>query len=135
MIADSLLIRLEKVRPNGANKWQACCPAHDDKTPSLAIKDVGDRVLLHCFGGCSVEDICAAIGIGVHDLFIDGKAPREILLGVVRRDVVDTLLTETLICEIATADRVAGKAIQPSDIAREQLAQQFIRAAQGVAHG
>lgn len=36
---------------NGA--WTARCPAHDDRTPSLQIRDSGLKVLVHCFGGCS----------------------------------------------------------------------------------
>lgn len=61
-----LLSRLEKVRTTGKQKWKACCPAHDDKSPSLSI-GVGDKgqVLLHCFAGCTVDAILAAIDSGV----------------------------------------------------------------------
>jgi hypothetical protein len=51
--------------------WQVHCPAHDDHDPSLTITAVGDKVLLHCFAGCAVVAICAAIGITLHDLFAD----------------------------------------------------------------
>jgi putative DNA primase/helicase len=33
--------------------WMARCPAHDDSTPSLSISQADDRVLVHCFSGCS----------------------------------------------------------------------------------
>lgn len=38
--------------------WLAKCPAHDDQTPSLSIKD-GDhgRVLLFCFAGCETRQV------------------------------------------------------------------------------
>jgi putative DNA primase/helicase len=37
-----------------ARGWMACCPAHDDRTPSLSIADGAEgRVLLTCFAGCS----------------------------------------------------------------------------------
>jgi hypothetical protein len=39
------------------------CPAHDDKTASLAIKQDGDRVLVHCFAGCLWSDCVEALGI------------------------------------------------------------------------
>ncbi len=57
--------------------YQAHCPgpAHKrgDKRPSLSVGVGGDgRVLLYCHGGCSVEDICTAIGITTADLFDRG---------------------------------------------------------------
>ena len=44
--------------------WLACCPAHDDASPSLSIGE-GDagQLLLHCFSGCAYEAIAAALGI------------------------------------------------------------------------
>ena len=44
--------------------WLACCPAHDDASPSLSIGE-GDagQLLLHCFAGCRFEEIEAALGI------------------------------------------------------------------------
>ncbi len=56
----------------------AKCPAHDDHNPSLSIKQGNDgRTLLHCFAGCRVEDICAAIGITTADLFDGDSQPME----------------------------------------------------------
>ena len=52
---------LDKFRPNGANKYRACCPAHDDKCPSLSLTDVGDKVLFHCFAGCSQTEVIDAL--------------------------------------------------------------------------
>lgn len=67
----NLLARLEKVRRNGTD-WTARCPAHDDSSPSLSVSEGGDgRALVHCFAGCSVGDITAALGLTVVDLFVD----------------------------------------------------------------
>ena len=52
---------LDKFRPIGANKYRACCPAHDDKSPSLSLTDVGDKVLFHCFAGCSQTEVIDAL--------------------------------------------------------------------------
>jgi hypothetical protein len=52
--------------------WQ--CPAHDDRFPSLSVKQGDDRVLVHCHAGCSTEAICAALGLTLADLF---DAPPE----------------------------------------------------------
>ena len=64
-----VLSLLEGVRKVG-NGWVALCPAHDDHNPSLSIGVGSDgRILLHCFAGCSIEEICSAMGIEVKDLF------------------------------------------------------------------
>ena len=40
------------------------CPAHDDKNPSLSITETkGGKLLLHCFSGCSFDEIIAAAGL------------------------------------------------------------------------
>lgn len=67
---DILISRLEKVKSTGQGRWVACCPAHQDKTPSLAISEKEDgRILIHCFSGCSVDAVVSAIGIELSDLF------------------------------------------------------------------
>ena len=67
-----LLSRLDKVRPAGQDTWAACCPAHDDKSPSLTIRQAADgKLLLHCFTGCSTYDVLAAVGLAWGDLFPD----------------------------------------------------------------
>jgi len=46
------------------------CPAHDDKRPSLSVTEGTDgRVLLHCFAGCDLSAIVAAMDLEIHDLF------------------------------------------------------------------
>lgn len=40
------------------------CPAHEDKNPSLSITETKDgKLLLHCFSGCTFEEIIAAAGL------------------------------------------------------------------------
>lgn len=59
-----ILPKLKGVRRAGPGKWSAQCCAHDDRKPSLSIKDVGNgRILLNCFAGCSYESIVAALGL------------------------------------------------------------------------
>lgn len=52
-----------------------CCPAHDDRTPSLSVTLGRKAILFHCFAGCSNEDVIAALDQGVRsrELF-DGLA-------------------------------------------------------------
>jgi hypothetical protein len=66
---DYILSRLSKTRRNG-DGWLALCPAHDDHAASLSINEGDDgRVLLHCFVGCSTEDIVAKLDLQLRDLF------------------------------------------------------------------
>ncbi|WP_337157957.1 virulence-associated protein E [Pseudomonas putida] len=75
---DKVLNRLDKVKSAGANKWKACCPAHNDKNPSLAISETSDgTVLLKCWAGCTAQDIVSAIGLELRDLFPGDKQPRR----------------------------------------------------------
>jgi hypothetical protein len=39
----------------------ARCPAHDDRDPSLSIRDENGKVLVHCYAGCSQADVIAAL--------------------------------------------------------------------------
>jgi hypothetical protein len=67
---DRLLARLQKVKRSGQQSWAACCPAHDDSHPSLCLRQLADgRILLHCFAGCAVSDVVAAVGMDIADLF------------------------------------------------------------------
>lgn len=54
------LARSLKARRIG-NRWMARCPAHDDRTPSLSIKEHNGRIWLHCFAGCAYADVVAAL--------------------------------------------------------------------------
>jgi len=52
-----------KAHRGPGGEWYTLCPAHDDETPSLALK-VGDRVpvVWHCMSrGCSNEEVLAAL--------------------------------------------------------------------------
>lgn len=63
------------VQPRG-NQWIAGCPCHDDQHPSLSIA-LGDngRAVLCCHAGCRIEDVTAALGLTMADLF-EHPAPR-----------------------------------------------------------
>ncbi|EGQ62084.1 hypothetical protein GGI1_10771, partial [Acidithiobacillus sp. GGI-221] len=67
---DAVLHRLDRVKRTAPDKWQALCPAHDDKRPSLSVKEADDgRVLLKCWTGCGAAEIVSALGLSLADLF------------------------------------------------------------------
>lgn len=56
--------------------WIACCPAHNDKSPSLSIAEGDDgRLLVHCHAGCEYRDIMAAVGLDARDGFAVALSP------------------------------------------------------------
>jgi hypothetical protein len=53
-------------------QFLARCPAHEDRQPSLAVRELDDgRVLLRCHAGCSTDDVLDAVGLAYRDLFPD----------------------------------------------------------------
>ena len=85
---DKILSHLTKVRQRQPGQWSARCPAHDDKGPSLSVREAPDgAVLIHCFAGCIPHDVVAALGLELSDLF----PPREQPTGAPKR--IPRLLT------------------------------------------
>ena len=65
---DNVLARLAhaRVTRHGA---MARCPAHDDRNPSLSVRETPDgRVLIHCFARCPISSALAALGLTPADL-------------------------------------------------------------------
>lgn len=91
----NLLDQLRQVKKKpGREEWTACCPAHDDKSPSLGIKDDNGKILINCLAGCGAEDIVTAVGLTLSDLFPDDKdfvpkvPPRAIKHAKIVADIV-----------------------------------------------
>lgn len=82
-LVDALTAHGSRVNPN---RRAAQCPAHDDRNASLSI---GRRttdppgLLLKCHKGCTAEDITAALGLTMADLFDEpaqrARSQREVV--------------------------------------------------------
>ena len=110
---DIFLSRLTKVTRVGSGKYKACCPAHEDKNPSMAIK-VGPngQVVFHCFAGCTPLDVVGAIGLQFSDLYVDDNhTPKQ-----------PDLTNEYMILKITQKMLEAGQEIHPLDKQRAELA-------------
>lgn len=59
--------------------WLACCPAHQDKTPSLSIDDgANEKILVKCFAGCTQQEVVAALRVvGAWPEYEQEIAPRS----------------------------------------------------------
>jgi hypothetical protein len=121
---EKVLARLDKVKPNGPGKWKACCPAHDDRDPSLSIREAGDgKVLLHCWAGCEARDITAAIGLELRDLFPGEHQPR-------RGPSKAAQQLEATVISIALSELGRGKPLSSADRERFELARRRLGVAQ-----
>lgn len=128
--ANTLLERLNDVKQTGPGKWLACCPAHDDRHASLAIKLADDdSILIHDFAGCAVEDILASIGLTFNDLFPDRTAreydptkPHSKPPRFSASELLKTALFEATILRVAIGQMLSGKPIDDADLVRVKLA-------------
>lgn len=124
--AATLLSQIDGVRETGAGRWIARCPAHEDRSPSLSIRELDDGTLLvHCFSGCGAADVVAAVGLELRDLFPERNDHRQRAVRprdrFVPRDVLRCLADEVMLLLIAAEDTAAGKPLPDAD--RDRLAQ------------
>jgi hypothetical protein len=129
---ETLLGRLQKVRGKNGS-WVACCPAHEDKSPSLSIRDSGGKILLHCFGGCDVHTILGAVGMEISELFPPDEVIRNydeqkpaIKPRLYATDLLRIIQFESLVVSVAAYDLSQGKRLSEQDRARLMQAHQRI---------
>lgn len=138
MSAQALLERLSSIRKAGPDSWTACCPAHEDRHPSLSIRLLEDgRTLVHCFAGCSTDAVMGSVGLSVSSLFPPRPThPRNRVpaAGFSAWAVLRSLPTELLIVLAAAGQLAEGEALSPNDLNRLMLAEQRVRGALGVAN-
>ncbi len=136
----AFLSRLEGVRQLAPDRWVARCSSHGDKYPSLSIRVTDDRILMHCFSGCTPEDILAAVGLTWGDLFADRwqaahqsglaaghKRQRKMLSDLTQEDYA------RLVLKIAAADIEHGIQHTIEDRATIELAKSIMQG--GRVHG
>ncbi len=131
--AENLIQRLAKVRGRNGS-WTACCPAHNDKGPSLAVRELPDgRVLLHCFAGCETESVLGAIGMDMTDLFPPDSKRREYGPGkpgvkpaFYASDLMRIIAFEALVVQIVAFDIASGKRPSEDDQKRMMVAYERI---------
>ena len=123
---DNVLAALEKVRQRAPGQWSARCPAHSDKGPSLSVRESTEgAVLLHCFAGCGVASIVAAMGLDMADLFpprtLSGREPKRTPRLLTPAQALELLDSEALLVAVAAANVAHGVVLTQAD--RERIAQ------------
>jgi hypothetical protein len=125
MTAEALLSRLDGVKRTGVDRWLAKCPAHDDKQPSLAVREIdNDRVLVKCFAGCTVEEVLASVGLALPDLFPKrpthrGKREKRPWPAA---DVLRAVGHEATVVAVAASIIARGGTLTPKDRQRAHVA-------------
>ena len=139
MSADKLLSLLRNVKRTRPGHWIAACPAHDDKSPSLAIRELEDgRLLIRCFAGCSAAEILAAVGLTLQDLFPErltassSAAERRPFYAI---DILRCLAFEALVVSIAATNLAQGVPLPEADRKRLLVAASRLQAAMEVCNG
>jgi hypothetical protein len=77
--AEAIAARLTRAKRSGAG-WIACCPAHEDSTPSLSINDGEKGPVFKCHAGCSQESVVNAIealGVAIRKPKTNGNGAHE----------------------------------------------------------
>ena len=116
MNIEDFLSRLEKVKktPSG---WLACCPAHNDHSPSMTVGIArSSGLLVHCFGGCSPYEIMGSVGLNLSDLMPETR-PDEVFKKQ-RFPVMDAfraLRFHAMVIAVAAIDAANGKKFSAED--------------------
>ena len=140
MRADNLIGKLERVRLTGSGRWSAKCPAHEDSSPSLSIRETDDqRVLFHCFAGCSVEEVLGAVGLTFDDLF-PPRPPRAEGYRSERKpwlpsDVFEVTRFEVAVASLIACDLHKGRTVSDLDYGRLRTAWSRLEHIAEVAYG
>lgn len=111
---DLVLSKLDRVKPQGRDKWLSCCPAHDDNSPSLSVSVINDRVLFKCWAGCGGVDIMRATGLDMSCFAPEGTFNKiESVFARPKRTVNDDILT------VANSDRSSGRRLTKEEKQKE----------------
>jgi len=117
---DNLLSRLKKVKKTGNDSFIACCPAHDDKSPSMTIREVENgKLLIHCFAECSIENIIGSIGLDFDDIMpdkVDDEIRRSRKIPFSPSDVLACVKADAKYLYLVFCDIDKGNALTPDNL-------------------
>ena len=127
---DLILPLLTKVRPRQPGQWSACCPAHEDRGPSLSVRQTPEgAVLIHCFAGCGPEAVVAALGLQLGDLYpprqVNGTEPKRQPRLLTAGQALELLQAEATFIAVAAGNLSIGVVLTPPE--RERLRQAAAR--------
>jgi len=130
---ERVLSSLVNVRRRQPGQYSALCPSHEDRKPSLSVRETAEgAVLVHCHAGCEVAGIVEALGLELADLFpprgrptdAPARTPRLLTAG----HALDLLHDEAQFVAICAGNIAHGVELSEADH------QQVLRAAGRIAY-
>ena len=104
------------VRETGNGQYSCRCPAHEDKSASLGIKEGdGNRILLNCFAGCDVKSILESAGLEWKDILPDNQLYQAEKHKFNPFAVLKMIRDEVLIIGLSSSQIRAGKPLNDKD--------------------
>ena len=115
-------------RPYG-DGFRTCCPAHGGDNPtSLSIRDTDDGyVLVHCFAGCSYQDI--VVELRQRGLWPEATTEQKKIAAIQNRRHEKEYAE--IVVYIAACDSKKGIELTPAD---KQLVRKALRALKGCSY-
>ena len=118
-----MLSRVSGARKGHGGQLLARCTGHEDKSPSLSIRETPEgAVLLKCWAGCSVGEVVAGMGLELSDLFPPGDrpagAPKRIAPLLTAMQALDLLHAEATLIAVLAANIGHGVPITSDEIQR-----------------
>lgn len=132
-----LLSNLNDVKRTGQGRYIAKCPSHNDRSPSLAIKESDNgNILIKCFAGCSVNEVVSSVGMSMEDLFPEStKIAKGERKPFNPYDILECLRDESMIVLLAASDLCVGNPLSIDDSIRLNTAHERINTALNIARG
>ena len=70
----NILNALDKVTKTGNGSYKSLCPCHAENTPSLTVKEIDNKVMIHCFGcGANGMEVMKYLGLDSSELFNESR--------------------------------------------------------------
>ena len=107
---DLILPLLTKARQRQPGQWSACCPGHDDKRPSLSVRETPEGAVV------------AALGLSLADLFpprkLSGNGPKRQPRLLTAGQALELLDREAQLVAVAASNMLHGVVLNQNDLTR-----------------
>lgn len=138
MSAAKLLDRLDRPKQTRPGAWLAGCPCCQSRRGRpLSVRELDDgRVLLHAFCGCGTDDVLAALGLKLGDLFperLPGHHYPQTHSRIPAADLLAAIDHEVIVASLILNDVLATNAV--SEAQRARLFQAAARIGEARSHG